>query len=124
MRPPPPPTRKCVNVVARCRTTRQQFGIRFEQLERDIWLAVWSFRLSEGSQGRDAGAVKAIDGRFGMSSAFRGCPGCGCEAFIQCECGGLTCRDPGKKSVKCAWCGAKGETGGDVGSLCGGGGLA
>ncbi|MDR3341735.1 MAG: hypothetical protein LBT14_02915 [Treponema sp.] len=93
-------------VLCRCQKTKQLFGIRIEERNRD-WYRTWAFKLDEKKAQREKFDTNQVTGSLMADAAFPGCPYCGNHEFFQCSCDGgkLTCYDGTRSTGTCAWCG-------------------
>ena len=111
-----------VVVLARCRITRQLFGIRIEEKYPTQWLADWAFSIHEKQAKKEGYGNSQIRGSFGVDMAvYPGCPNCQAPGFFKCSCGKLGCWDGESRTVTCPWCGARIELGGSIDALSAGG---
>jgi hypothetical protein len=94
-----------VIVMARCRQSRQPFGLRFEEKQPGHWLADWAFPLKETSARREGYDRSEIRGAFGFDTGFPGCPSCRAHSIFRCGCGKVACWDGEQQVVTCPWCG-------------------
>jgi hypothetical protein len=59
-----------------------------------------------------------VSGRFGLAPGYRGCPGCGSDAYVRCgSCGGLGCWRSSETHQTCGNCGNRGPVDGAIDSL-------
>lgn len=109
--------RRIVIVTACCKTSEQMYGLRFEKISEKAWEATWSFKIKADVAKREGFEQATIDGSFGFSMDYPGCPYCEGIGFFQCDCGKLACWDGVSKQVVCPSCKQKIELGGTVTSL-------
>lgn len=95
---------KVVVVVARCKKTKAEFGIRFEQHE-NRWVADWSFLLRPGAATREGYGKTTLNGLFEFADSYPGCPGCENASIFLCSCGKIGCWNGQTRTVICPWCG-------------------
>ena len=97
-------------VMAKCRRTKQPYGIRLEQKSDGVWYCTWAFKLSERAAAREGYGALRISGRFDVDIEYNGCPYCGARGWLNCgSCGNLTC-NAGETRVTCSWCNLSGES--------------
>lgn len=106
-----------VIVTARCSKTKQPFGVRFEEKDRNLWLANWTFAINTDVAQREGFDKSKINGSFTFDADYPGCPHCGSMIMFQCQCGKNACWDGASKKVVCPWCGNHGSISGIVKSL-------
>ena len=107
-----------VIAIARCRGSKNTFGIRVEKKGRSLWIADWAFSIPESKAAKEGYDRSQISGSFGVDSAhYPGCPHCHAPGFFKCACGQIACWDGESRKVTCPWCGAKGELGATIESL-------
>jgi hypothetical protein len=114
-------TRDIVIVIGRCSQSKQCFGIRFERRTGSEWAGTWAFGIKDKVAKREGYEKARIDGQFSFDSEFPGCPHCSTHAFYLCSCGQVACMNDENRQITCPWCGQRGEVGGEVTSLDGGG---
>jgi hypothetical protein len=94
-------------ITAKCGKTQKIYGIRVERRGGD-WYRTWAFKINEKSAKKEGFDKTVINGKFNADKEYNGCPYCGSGEFTKCGCGKISCWS-GEKTVKCCWCGAKGE---------------
>ena len=99
-------------VTARCSRSRALFGIRFEEFSRRTWKATWAFLVSDSVAEREGYADSQIEGSFGITAGYPGCPDCEQSSFVLCGCDHLGCASPTASVYACPWCGHEGPLGG------------
>jgi hypothetical protein len=112
--------RNIVISTVRCAKTAKWAAIRFERAGDSVWTATWCFAIKESSAKREGYETTKMDGRFGMSPEFPGCPECGAKQFFLCSCGKLACWNGEERRVTCPWCRQSGELAGEITSISGG----
>jgi len=112
--------RHIVIATMRCAKTSRWAAIRFERAGDNAWAATWCFAIKEVSARREGYETTRMDGRFGVSSEYPGCPECGAKQFFLCSCGKLACWTGESKQVTCPWCQQSGELSGEISSIAGG----
>jgi hypothetical protein len=110
-----------VIVLCRCRRHRLLFGIRFEEKNRERWVADWAFPIKEQAARRERFDATDIVGSFVLTEAYPGCPGCRAFNVFRCSCGKVACWDNETKRVTCPWCNQSGMLDGVVDRLAAGG---
>jgi len=100
--------RRVVIVTGRCSREKRGFGIRFEEVDNDQWLATWAFALSDRTAKREGYDKQEISGTFSFAKEFPGCPHCGSQDFFLCGCEKVGCKGSSDR-VTCPWCGRVGE---------------
>lgn len=90
-------------VVARCTSTKAEFGIRFERLKKR-WVADWSFFLRPGTATREGYEETRLNGQFEFAKSYPGCPGCENGSIFLCSCGRVGCWNGRSRTVTCPWC--------------------
>jgi hypothetical protein len=93
-----------VIVLGRCRTSRQMFGMRYEEQSRGVWAADWAFPVKEQTAKRERFDRSEIRGKLEFAKEYPGCPSCGSAGAFKCSCGKVGCWDTESKRVKCPWC--------------------
>ncbi|UAC00107.1 hypothetical protein Dvina_19825 [Dactylosporangium vinaceum] len=59
-----------------------------------------------------------VNGSFGTSATYVGCPGCGSDGFVCCgSCGGLSCWCTREEQFTCGRCGNVGPVSGGITSI-------
>jgi hypothetical protein len=59
-----------------------------------------------------------VDGAFGLSAEYRGCPGCGADSYVRCgSCGELGCWRSSRPYFSCGHCGIGGDVSGSITSI-------
>lgn len=106
-----------VIVMARCSDSRQCFGIRLEEIERDQWTADWAFAMKEGSAKKEGYDQTEVRGTFRFATVYPGCPYCRAVSIFKCNCGKVACWNSESHTVTCPWCEAQGELNSPVESL-------
>ncbi len=109
-------------VMAKCRESKQPFGMRVEKRKDSVWYCTWAFKLSERAAAREGYGDTLVSGRVDFDTEYPGCPYCGASGWFVCaSCDKLTCND-GEDHVTCSWCGWTGNcTSAEVFDLKGGG---
>ena len=110
-----------VIVMSRCSSTKQAFGIRFEEKSQGRWIADWAFVIKEASAKKEGYDRSEIRGTFGFDRAYPGCPHCHSVSIFKCGCDKVACCDTEQRAVTCPWCGSTGELSGQVEKLHAGG---
>ena len=101
--------RQATIVMAKCRRSKQPFGIRTEQRTDGVWYCTWAFKLSEKSAANEGYSDTSVSGTVDLTDEYPGCPYCGSSGWFSCgRCGKLTCND-GESYVTCSWCGNSGD---------------
>lgn len=96
-------------VMAKCKRTRQPFGIRMEQRLEGIWYCTWAFKLSEKVAANEGYNGTLVSGRVDFDAEYPGCPYCGSTGWFSCgSCHKLTCYS-GETQVTCSWCNINSE---------------
>ena len=97
-------------VLARCRKSRQTYGIRIERRTDNVWYCTWAFPISEEGASHEGYGSSMISGRVEIDGEYPGCPYCGGMGWVSCgKCSKLTCWDYAEKYFNCMWCGNSGE---------------
>jgi hypothetical protein len=109
-----------VIVMARCRHSRQPYGIRFEETARGQWSANWAFALKETAARREGYDRTEIVGALFFGPAYPGCPYCHAARAFKCRCEQVGCWDGGQQEVICPGCGDSIQLGGEVDRVRGG----
>jgi hypothetical protein len=109
--------RRIVIITARCRKSKQSYGVRLERMSADRWEATWSFPIKDGVAKREGYAEATIEGHFDFSTKYPGCPFCQAGGLFQCDCEKLGCWDGSTERVVCPTCNKKITLGGEVTSL-------
>ena len=104
-------SREATVVVARCRKTKEPFGIRIEKKDDGAWHCTWAFKTTDKLLSRESYEENVeVSGQILLDPEYPGCPYCGAAGWCNCSCNKLTCWD-GESSVTCAWCGEVSEVG-------------
>ena len=103
-----------VIVMARCRRSRQSFGIRMEEKAPRLWLSDWAFVVREDIARREGYDRATVTGSFEIDDAYPGCPSCGDKDWFKCGCGRVACWAVGTRTVQCPWCGWSGTVSGKI----------
>ena len=104
-------------VLSRCRHSRKPFGVRMEEMQRNVWSANWAFGLTEGTAKREGYGKSEIAGSFGIADNYPGCPTCQDTGLLKCACGRVSCYDGTSKTLICPWCNKQGNVGGNIDRL-------
>jgi hypothetical protein len=107
-------------VTGRCSKTKGLYGMRFEKMA-DSWMGTWAFAIEDTKVKKEGYDKNDIDGTFGFTEEFPGCPYCSRKNMVHCSCGNNTCWDGETKKVTCPWCGQVGQIEGIVETLHSGG---
>lgn len=100
---------KATVVMAKCRRSKQPFGIRMEKMQDGAWHCTWAFKLSERAAANEGYGGTLVSGRVLLDVEYPGCPYCGSMGWFSCgACGKLTC-NCGDTHVTCSWCNLSGE---------------
>lgn len=96
-------------VMAKCRQSKQPFGIRMEKKQNGVWYCTWAFKLSEQAAASEGYGGTLVSGKVDLDAEYPGCPYCKAGTWFRCgSCGRLTCHE-GQSLVTCSWCGNSGE---------------
>ena len=96
-------------IMARCKQSRNPFGMRVERRSDGIWYFNWAFILAEKSARNEGYSNSTISGNMALDPEYPGCPYCGSGGWVSCgSCGKLTCSGD-ESYFTCAWCGNSGE---------------
>ena len=96
-------------VMAKCRRSKQPYGIRMEKKRDGVWYCTWAFKLSERAAANEGYGGTLVSGRVDLDAEYPGCPYCGAMGWFSCgSCGKLTCNS-GEIHVTCSWCNMSGE---------------
>jgi len=106
-----------VIVMARCRTTRRSFAIRFEETHAGHWIADWAFALQEDVSRKEGYDQTTIAGSFAFHQEYPGCPHCHADSIVKCGCGKTACWNQQSTTFTCPWCGGTGEIRGTIESM-------
>ena len=92
-------------ILARCKKSKQLFGITIEQVNRTRWNMKYSYFIDEKRAKSEGFDQTVISADCYSADTYPGCPNCKSMGYVKCEyCGKLTCWD-GERSLRCAWCG-------------------
>ncbi len=103
-----------VIVLAKCRSFRQSFGIRFEEKSTSHWVADWAFPIQDKKAHKEGYGQNEVRGSFGLDSVYPGCPHCHTLGFFKCSCGKVACWDGETRVVTCPWCDSTIELSGSI----------
>lgn len=107
-----------VIVLARCRHSRQPFGVRFEEFRPGAWVADWAFPIKESAARREGYDRATIEGGFAYDPDYPGCPSCFARRLVKCRnCGQVMCYDGKEGVLTCPNCGASGRVTGTTGMV-------
>jgi len=120
-----------VVVLARCRHTKEYFGIRFEESKglaqgsgfgfglnpKRIWVTDWAFEIANEMGKKERYDKTEIEGIIGMAITYPGCPHCNGKSIFKCGCGKVACWDAETKVVTCPHCGMLARLSGQIESL-------
>jgi hypothetical protein len=104
-------------VVARCASSKADYGMRLEEETPGQWVVDWAFPLRTGTAKKEGYDKAAISGSFRLASVFPGCPYCRVGGFFLCQCGRIACWDQQSLQVVCPWCNSRCELGGEISRL-------
>lgn len=92
-------------LLARCKKSKQLYGITIEQVSGNAWEMKYSYFIDEvraKSEGFDKSIITAD---CYAADIYPGCPNCGSTGYVKCSyCGKLTCWE-NEGSLRCSWCG-------------------
>lgn len=91
-------------LLARCKKSKQLYGIRIQQESGNKWAMTWAFPIDETRAKHEGFDRTKIDADCYPTPEYPGCPNCGSRNYFYCECGKLTCYKD-ETTIKCAWCG-------------------
>lgn len=95
-------------LIARCRSSPTQFGVRLAHDGIATWWATWAFEISPARAARE-GYSTTLSGSFQLAAGFPGCPGCGNPTFVHCsDCQTLSCWSGSSGAWTCGFCRASG----------------
>ena len=98
-------SREATVIVARCKQTKQPFGIRMEKMSDGAWHCTWAFKITDKAVSHEKYEDTMISGRVELDPEYPGCPYCGGSSWFKCNCNDkITCWN-GESKVTCAWCG-------------------
>lgn len=103
-----------VIVLAKCRNSRQIFGIRIEEKSSSHWLADWAFPIQDKKAAKEGYGQSEVRGSFRLDPAYPGCPHCHAPGFFKCSCGKVACWDGATRMVACPWCSSNVELSGTI----------
>jgi len=95
-------------VMARCSKTKETYGVRVEQREKD-WIRTWAFPIDERKAKHEGYDTNTISGSMTPTSDFPGCPYCKSMAVVICSCKKMSCGNTNEKTHTCPWCGNSGK---------------
>ena len=102
-----------------CSTHRQPTVLRFSW-DGGTWIAVGASKQRPGSVIPPGDGDGAVQGAFGTTSAYPGCPYCGSDGFVRCgQCRELSCHDDSWEIFNCPRCGNSGRITGLIDSVSG-----
>ena len=99
---------EAVIVLCKCPKTHRSYGIRAESLGKDHWSFTWAFPMREDAAHHEGYDKTSIKGRIESSEEYPGCPFCGTDHFVVCECGHMNCNYLVNGKFRCEWCGRQG----------------
>lgn len=95
-------------VLARCSLDPSKpFGIRMQEKSPGAWVATWAFGTNDTLAAREGYERTALVGTFEFDERYPGCPACERPSLAVCECGGVSCLDPARRTITCPWCGER-----------------
>lgn len=101
--------RTAIVLPARCKKSKDLFGIRAERIER-VWSLTWAFPLNEKTAKNEHFSDNKVSGTVMFGHDYPGCPHCGNPGVIVCgNCGKTSCIEEVARDFKCPWCGNTGE---------------
>ena len=103
--------------MARCNQTKENFGIRLEEMQTGQWIATWAFAVKDTYAKKEQYDKNTVTGTFTFASAYPGCPYCAAKSIFQGSCGEVNCWDGTAMLVTCAWCGQTNKVGGQIEAL-------
>lgn len=104
-----------VIVMARCSNKKAPFGIRFIEMDHNVWAGTWAFPVKESYGREEKYENNRIDGAIYLSDEYPGCPHCKYKSIVLCDaCKHVACYDGEMKSVVCPDCNNQGQLGGNV----------
>lgn len=94
-------------ILARCKKSKQLYGITIEQVNGNEWEMKYSYFIDE-ARARSEGFDKSIiTADCYAADIYPGCPNCGSSGYVKCNyCGKLTCWE-NEESLCCSWCGKR-----------------
>jgi hypothetical protein len=94
--------------MARCCREKASFGIRYEEINRDVWAGTWAFPIKESSTFKENYEKNSINGSVVLNPEYPGCPYCKSKGIFLCgECNRVACYDTESKFVICPHCNIK-----------------
>lgn len=94
-----------VIVMARCCRENAAFGIRYEEMERNVWAGSWAFPVKESYARKENYEKNAINGTIVFLPEYPGCPYCKAKGIFLCgRCHKVACYDGERKTVTCPHC--------------------
>lgn len=102
--------REATVIMAKCKQTKQSFGIRTEKMLDNTWHCTWTFRLDDKAAANEGYVSTLVSGKIVFDEGYPGCPYCKSTGWFCCSsCGRLTCFE-NETTVTCSWCGNSGNT--------------
>ncbi|MCI7477039.1 MAG: hypothetical protein MSA77_02255 [Selenomonadales bacterium] len=98
--------------ICKCSKSHQPYAVRFEKWAGDdLWHYNWAFKMRKETAARERYDETKLAGHLSREDEYPGCPYCGCNGFVICECGKLNCFNQTNNEFKCEWCGMEGILG-------------
>lgn len=94
--------------LCKCKESKKTYGVRFERFGNNVWKYTWAFPIKEDTARREGYTTNMIHGEIEPDVDYPGCPYCGANHFILCECGKLNCNVVTGNIFTCEWCGSTG----------------
>ena len=82
-------------IMVKCGKNNQTYGIRVEKYCNQ-WMSTWAFPIDEDKAKREGFDRNKIKGTFRPTEDYPGCPYCGTNNLLQCECGKMLCYNGAK----------------------------
>lgn len=90
-------------ILVKCKADKL-YGMRVEERNGD-WIRTWAFPIKEDLAIQEGFDKVKINGSFGITDEYPGCPYCETNQFCVCgQCEKISCYHGGEM-VTCAWCG-------------------
>ncbi|MFB9415855.1 hypothetical protein [Dactylosporangium matsuzakiense] len=90
----------------------------FSQVDEEYQIVAVSSAPAAPSHAAWSGDELPVNGSFGTSPTYAGCPGCGSDGFVCCgSCGDLSCWRTGGEQFTCGRCGNVGPVSGGITSI-------
>ena len=104
--------------LCRCKEGKIPYGVGFEKVDDEKWRYTWASPIKEESAKQEGYEGTSIRGEIEPAEDYPGCPYCGGNHFIVCQCGKQNCNNASLgELITCDWCGLTGTLEPGIGEI-------